>query len=150
MVHEKKIILNDPLPQDIAIALEHDFDIIEPNDIPNVKKSKENVLTIGAGFYYALEQSPHSEYAFPEGDFKIDTAMGKDDIMSQLVAATGMLERSRDCSSTVAQTKVVAPQRMWPCFPPSPTAGGPDRKPYGTLLCPNYEALNRTWTTVSM
>jgi len=37
MVHEKIIILNDPIPEEIAIAVEFGFKIIQPNDIPNGK-----------------------------------------------------------------------------------------------------------------
>lgn len=142
MVHEKKMILNDPLPQDIAIALENDFDIIEPNDIPNVKKSKDNVLTIGAGFYYALEQSPHSEYVlFLENDFKIDTEMGREDIMSQLVAAAGMLERGAEIVRLQSR-KAKGCGTFKECghaFRPSPNAGGPDRKRnWYSFYCPDF------------
>jgi hypothetical protein len=34
-VYEKVIILNDPLPQETAIALEFGFRIVEPKDVPN-------------------------------------------------------------------------------------------------------------------
>lgn len=54
-VTEKIIILNDPLAEEIAISLEYGFRIIQPKDIPNVKVSKPNVVTIGAAFYYALQ-----------------------------------------------------------------------------------------------
>lgn len=142
MVQEKKIILNDPLPQDIAIALEHDFQIIEPNDISGVKTSKDNVVTIGAGFYYALQHSPNSEYLlFLENDFKIDTEMGREDIMSQLVAAAGMLERGAQIVRLQSR-KAKGCGTFKECghaFRPSSHEGGLDRKRnWYSFYCPNY------------
>ena len=49
MVRERIIILNDPLPSEVAISLEHGFDIVQPKDIYGAKTSKTNVLTIGVG-----------------------------------------------------------------------------------------------------
>ncbi len=94
MMQETKVIMNDPLPQDLGIAAVNDFEILQPKDIPNVKLSKPNVVTIGSAFYYALEQSPDSEYVlFLENDFRIDTDLDREAIQSQLVAAAGVLER---------------------------------------------------------
>ena len=94
MMQEKKVIMNDPLPQDLGIAAENDFQILQPKDIANAKLSKPNVVTIGAGFYYALDQSPESEYVlFLENDFRIDTDLDREAIQSQLIAAAGMVER---------------------------------------------------------
>ena len=55
VVAEKIIILNDPSPEEYAIALEFGFKIVEPQDIPGAKMSFPNVLTISAAFYYALK-----------------------------------------------------------------------------------------------
>lgn len=46
MVHEKIIILNDPIPEEYAIALEFGFKIIEPKDVPGGKVSVQNVMTV--------------------------------------------------------------------------------------------------------
>ncbi len=45
MVQEKIIILNDPIPEEYAIALEFGFKIVEPKDVPN-GKVKYAMLTI--------------------------------------------------------------------------------------------------------
>lgn len=37
MVTERVAILNDPLPQEVAIALEHGFRIVQPRDVPGSK-----------------------------------------------------------------------------------------------------------------
>jgi hypothetical protein len=37
MVSERLMILNDPFPQELAMATEHGFQILQPNDIPNVQ-----------------------------------------------------------------------------------------------------------------
>jgi hypothetical protein len=37
LLREKSIILNDPLPAETAMVLEHGLKIIEPKDIPNAK-----------------------------------------------------------------------------------------------------------------
>lgn len=39
MVNEKIIILNDPIPEEYAIALEFGFKVIEPKNVPNGKVS---------------------------------------------------------------------------------------------------------------
>jgi hypothetical protein len=93
MMHEKLIILNDPYPIEIAISREFGFKMLQPKDIPNAKMVKPNVLTIGAAFFYAL-QSVKSEYVlFLENDFKMDSVLTKDQIISQLIGASGMLNR---------------------------------------------------------
>jgi hypothetical protein len=37
MVTERVAILNDPLPQEVAIALEHGFRIVQPREVPGSK-----------------------------------------------------------------------------------------------------------------
>ena len=95
MMRDKTIILNDPLPQEIAMSLEHGFRVIEPKDISGVKLSKPNVVTIGAAFYYALTMQPTmADYLlFLESDFKMDINLKLEDIRAELVAAAGMLDR---------------------------------------------------------
>lgn len=46
MVTEKIAILNDPLPQEVAIALEHGFRILQPKDIVDSKVSSNIVIII--------------------------------------------------------------------------------------------------------
>ncbi len=74
-VKEKFIILNDPLPQEIYIALDHGFTIVQPKDIPEAKMTKRNVLTIGAAFYYALQMISSEYLLFLENDFKMDVEL---------------------------------------------------------------------------
>jgi hypothetical protein len=54
LVDEKIMILNNPYSEEIAMSLDHGFQVIQPKDIPRAKVRKENVLTIGAAFYEAL------------------------------------------------------------------------------------------------
>jgi hypothetical protein len=37
MMSERVALLNDPLPQEHAIALQHGFDILQPKDSPDAK-----------------------------------------------------------------------------------------------------------------
>ena len=39
MMKENVLILNDPLPQEIAIALDHGFTVLQPNQIPDARVS---------------------------------------------------------------------------------------------------------------
>lgn len=61
LMSENHIILNDPLPSEYSMSLDHNIKILQPKDIKNAKMAKPNVLTIGAAFYYALENI-NSEY----------------------------------------------------------------------------------------
>lgn len=68
-MNEKYALLNDPLPQEFAMAVDFGLKVVQPKDIANAKVcecslvygshvrgqvAKSNVLTIGAAFYYAL------------------------------------------------------------------------------------------------
>jgi hypothetical protein len=44
MMSERVALLNDPLPQEHAIALQHGFDILQPKDIPDAKVPFHRVL----------------------------------------------------------------------------------------------------------
>ncbi|KAJ1397097.1 hypothetical protein B484DRAFT_407119 [Ochromonadaceae sp. CCMP2298] len=55
LVSEKVALLNDPLPQEHAMALEHGLCVVQPKDFAHAKMNKPNVFTIGAAFYYALQ-----------------------------------------------------------------------------------------------
>lgn len=96
MVSERIAILNDPFPQDLAIAASHRFRTVEPNEIPGVMLSKPNTLTIGAAFYYALKEASSKYVLFLENDFKIDSSLPKREILLELVAAIGMLDRGAE------------------------------------------------------
>lgn len=47
MVTEKIVILNDPMPQEVAIALEHGFRIVQPKDVTD---SKVRVYTFSSDY----------------------------------------------------------------------------------------------------
>lgn len=96
MTAENIIILNDPLPEDVGIAAAFGLRVLQPRDIPNAKRSKPNVLTLGAAFYYALRESRSEYVLFLENDFKMDTALSQDEIRLELVAAVGLLERGAE------------------------------------------------------
>lgn len=96
MTAENIIILNDPLPQDVGIAAAFGLRVLQPRDIPNAKRSKPNVLTLGAAFYYALRESRSEYVLFLENDFKMDTALARDEIRLELVGAVGLLERGAE------------------------------------------------------
>ena len=85
-------LLNAPYPQDLAIAAEHGFRIVEPSEIPNALVSKPNVLTIGAAFYYALKQARNEYVLFLENDFRVDPSLSLADLRLELVAAMGLLD----------------------------------------------------------
>jgi hypothetical protein len=85
-------VLNDPFPQDLAIAAEQGFRIVEPSDIPNALVSKPNVLTIGAAFFYALKQARNEYVLFLENDFRVDPSLSPADLRLELVAAMGLLD----------------------------------------------------------
>ena len=57
MVRERIIILNDPLPSEVAISLEHGFEIVQPKDIFGAKTSKPNVLTIGVQPTFSIQST---------------------------------------------------------------------------------------------
>eukprot|EP01033_Poteriospumella_lacustris_P006673 gene6673-4811_t len=92
MVTERVAILNDPLPQEVAIALEHGFRIVQPRDVPGSKMSKSNVWTIGAAFYYALTQIQSEYLLFLENDFKMDVLSSPQNTMMELVGGAALLD----------------------------------------------------------
>eukprot|EP00981_Chlorochromonas_danica_P008951 scaffold2353_cov181-Ochromonas_danica.AAC.8 len=61
---ERILILNDPLPEEVAIGRAFNFTCVQPRDLPHSKTTKNNVWTIGAAFYYAL-QLISQEYDLP-------------------------------------------------------------------------------------
>lgn len=51
MVSEKKIFLNDALPEEIAMSRQHGFDILQPKNMPAAKVVHSNIL-IGTWAWY--------------------------------------------------------------------------------------------------
>ena len=96
MARERLMILNDPLPSEVAMSLEHGFQILQPKDITNGKLTKPNVLTIGAAFYYALKHVKSEYVLFLENDFKMDVSLNQEEIISELVGAAGMLHQGTE------------------------------------------------------
>jgi hypothetical protein len=90
---EKTIILNDPLPVEKALSVDYGLTVLEPKDIANARVRKENVLTIGAAFYYALALHKADYILFLENDFKMDTALSQQEIAMQLLRGVSLLER---------------------------------------------------------
>ena len=94
LVSERKAILNDPLPIDVAIAQRHGFSVVEPRKMgAGVKEAKKNVVTIGTAFYHGLAMSSSEYVLFLEKDFKMDVTLGFDEIKRQLLGAVWLLER---------------------------------------------------------
>jgi len=96
MVSERLAFLSDPFPQDLAIAAEHGFRIVEPDEIPGVLLSKPNTLTIGAAFYYALKEASSEYVLFLENDFRMDESLPRERLAQELVAAAGLLSRGAE------------------------------------------------------
>jgi hypothetical protein len=96
MMNEKIVILNDPYVEEIAMSLHHGFNILEPRNIPNVKMTKPNIVTIGAAFYYALKAIESEYIIFLEKDFKMDITLTEEQIKTQLITAAGMLDRGAE------------------------------------------------------
>jgi len=94
MVHERVIILNDPVPEEIALSLAHGFRVLQPKDIaPPSRMSKANVLTIGAAFYYGFQQIKGEYMLFLENDFVMDTSLDKITTESILGGAASLLDK---------------------------------------------------------
>jgi hypothetical protein len=130
-VRERHIILNDPLPQDLAIAAEHGFQIHQPKDLTEfVKQSKPNVMTIGSAFYAAMRVSTSDYVLFLENDFKMDVELTASEIQAQLVGAVGMLDRGVEIVRLLSR-KAKGCGTHKDCghaFRPSPNDQGGDRK----------------------
>lgn len=96
MMEDKVMILSDPYTNEILLSLDHGFRVVQPNQIEGSKKSKPNVFTIGAAFYYSLHLTKSDYILFLENDFAIDTTLTKQEIAKQLLAAAGMLDRGAE------------------------------------------------------
>lgn len=96
MVSERILILNDPYPSEISMATDHGFRILEPKTLPSQHLAKENVVTIGAAFYYALKTITSEYLLFLENDFKMDVTLSRKTIATELITAAGMLARGAE------------------------------------------------------
>lgn len=103
MVSERLAILNDPLPSELAMSLQHRFEVLQPKDIPKAQMAKPNVLTIGAAFYYSLRKVSSEFVLFLEKDFKMDTELSRLEIQRQLVTAAALLEQGAEIVRLVSK-----------------------------------------------
>ena len=89
------LILNDPHPGEVALGLDYGFRVVQPKDIPSVKMNPklDNVVTIGAAFYYAMEMMSTDYVVFLEKDFMADVTISREKFMSEILA--GMEVRGR-------------------------------------------------------
>jgi len=93
---ERLLIANAGIPIEKALGKDFNFKVLEPRQIPDVKMnpSRDNVVTIGSAFYYALEEMKDSEYViFLEKDFMADTTLTKEEFHKELLGAIVMLEQ---------------------------------------------------------
>jgi hypothetical protein len=88
---ENLIILNDPLPSEIAIAKAFNFDVVQPNDIPNAVMNGENRLTIATAFYYSLNLLASEYVLFLEKDFAADASIGSEEFMEAILTGIYLL-----------------------------------------------------------
>ena len=77
--HERLLIANAGVPVEVALGKDFDFKVVQPKDIEGVKMNPkhDNVVTIGAAFYSALEMLESEYVIFLEKDFMADTTLTK-------------------------------------------------------------------------
>ena len=139
------LILNGDSPAELALGLDYGFKILRPKDIPNVKMNPKyhNVVTIGAAFYYAMEQMTSDYIIFLEKDFMADYTMGKEAFIKELLGGVTLLEsgawiirlRSRTqqgCDSF----KICGKGANW-----AATNGNARKKNHWSFYCDNFFTL---------
>ena len=106
VVDERVLILNGENPAELALGLDYDFKILRPDDIPNVKMNPkyDNVVTIGAAFYYAMQLMTSDYIIFLEKDFMADYTVGKEHFMREVSGRNSRSER--------AETLLLTPSRI--------------------------------------
>jgi hypothetical protein len=89
LAHERMLLLNSPHPAELAVGYDYGFRVVQPRDIPGVKMnpSRDNVVTIGAAFYYSLTLVESDYIIFLEKDFMADYTLGKEGFARQIAAA---------------------------------------------------------------
>ena len=91
--NERVVILSDPIPADIQVGLDYDFEVVEPNTMVrekgyDAKKLIEpNVITIGAAWAHALEMMRSDYVFFMEKDFNLDVSLGLDRIKEEILVS---------------------------------------------------------------
>jgi hypothetical protein len=94
LAHEKLMILNQPHPAELGLAYDYGFKVLQPKDISDVKLNPkyDNVVTIGAAFYYALREVESDYVVFLEKDFMADYTMGKERFAKAIAEGVQLLE----------------------------------------------------------
>ena len=80
LVSERLMLLNDPLPIDVQLSLDHGFEVLTPDELETVRPArtaKKNVLTIGSAFYHGLVRATSDYVLFLEKDFVADTSLSE-------------------------------------------------------------------------
>jgi len=96
LVSERLMLLNDPLPIDVALSLEHGFEVLTPDNLETVKPNrmaKKNVLTIGSAFYHTLVRARSDYVIFLEKDFAADTGLSERQWREELLTAISLLDQ---------------------------------------------------------
>lgn len=96
LVREKIIILNNPEPIDLLIAMDFGLRAIQPKDIKNSKTIKDNIFSEGAEFYYALNLVNSQNILFLNTGQLVDNDLTREDVASELIASIGLLDRGID------------------------------------------------------
>lgn len=53
LVYERVAILNDPMPQELAVALDYGFNVLEPRDIASEVKVRDRITLLSIGHILA-------------------------------------------------------------------------------------------------
>ena len=96
LVSERLMLLNDPLPIDVQLSLDHGFEVLTPDELETVRPArtaKKNVLTIGSAFYHGLVRATSDYVLFLEKDFVADTALSERAWREQLLTAITLLDQ---------------------------------------------------------
>jgi hypothetical protein len=93
LVAERLAILSDPMPEEIAMAKYFGFTVVQPKHISGATTTRDNVMTIGGAFYYAMHMVRSEYVIFLENDFAMDTSLSLDTIRLELLAAVGLINR---------------------------------------------------------
>jgi hypothetical protein len=96
LVSEKIIILNNPEPIDLLIAMDFGLRAIQPKDITNSKTINNNAFSDGAEFYYALDIVNSQNILFLNTGQLVGNELTREDVASELIASIGLLDRGID------------------------------------------------------
>ncbi|KAJ1449393.1 hypothetical protein M885DRAFT_535804 [Pelagophyceae sp. CCMP2097] len=111
LADERLLVLNDPLPAEVAIGHEYGFDVNTPESLGiaykrhrrppflpgdvafELKAIKPNVVTIGTAFALAMALSKAQFVIFLEKDFSVDAAISFQSLQDELVTSLLALQR---------------------------------------------------------